>query len=231
VLPVPVRVVVSNFSIRDRCSKRSGHVSLPLAMFLLTGLLSIGTAQAETSRYILDSGASRMVIQVGKAGLFGFAGHEHEIVASSIAGTVDVDPEHVGAASVELTFNGAGLRVTGKGEPAADVPKVQEAMLGPRCLDVARFPAIRFVAKAISVKRSTAGRHELEIRGDMTLHGVTRELTVPVEVRIDHDHLTVSGRTVIRQKDFNITPISVAGVVKVKNEIVLEWLLVGNRAR
>ena len=211
-------------------SRCFGRVSRPLAMFLFVGLVWVRPAQAERSRFILDPGASRMVIHVGKAGLFGFAGHEHEIGVGSLAGVVVADPEHIGDASVELTFDAASLRVTGKGEPAIDVPKVQEAMLGPKCLNVTQFPAIRFASKAITVKHSNGASHEMEIRGDLILHGVTRQLTIPIEVEIANDHLTSRGRMVLRQKDFGITPISVAGVVKVKNELVLEWLLVARRA-
>jgi polyisoprenoid-binding protein YceI len=120
--------------------------------------------------------------------------------------------------------------VTGKGEPKEDVPKVQQAMLGPKCLDVTRFPTIRFVSTAIAAKPASGGHSQLEIRGTLTLHGVTRELTVPVRLDVAGDRLTAVGRTTIRQTDFRIAPISVAGVVKVENELALEWTLVGRRA-
>jgi hypothetical protein len=44
------------------------------------------------------------------------------------------------------------------------------------------------------------------------------------------DHPVATGATTIRQTDFGITPISVAGVVKVKNELALRWGLVGRPA-
>jgi polyisoprenoid-binding protein YceI len=196
--------------------------------FLAVSLLC-GSAQARPARYVLDARGSRFAIQVGKAGLFGFAGHEHEIVAGAFQGTVVADEEDIGRSSVEVSFDAAGLRVTGKGEPRKDVPRVQEAMVGPKCLDVSRYPAIRFVSRTVAAKRASPGHHELEVRGDLTLHGVTRALSVPLRVEIDGDRLTASGRTVIRQTDFGISPITVAGVVKVKDELVLEWTLVGRR--
>lgn len=199
-------------------------------MLCAAGLLASRPGQAKPNHYVLDPGASHLVVRVGKTGVFGFAGHEHEIVAGGMAGTVVVDPQHVGDGSVELTFASARLHVTGKGEPAGDVPKVQEAMVGPTCLDASRFPTIRFVSKAIVVKHAAGGQQMLEVRGELTLHGVTRPLTVPLDVELSEDRVTGRGRLALRQTDFRITPISVAGVVKVKDEVALEWVLVARRA-
>jgi polyisoprenoid-binding protein YceI len=195
----------------------------------LTAFLLCASAQARATRYVLDPAGSRFVIHVGKGGLFGFAGHEHEVLVGAFEGTVLADTEQIARSSLELTFEAAGLRVTGKGEPSKDVPKVQEAMVGPQCLDVDRYPAIRFVSKTVTGTRASQSRYDLEIRGDLTLHGVTRTVSVPVRVDFEGDRVTASGRTVLRQTDFGIKPITVAGVVKVKDELALEWTLVGRR--
>jgi hypothetical protein len=47
------------------------------------------------------------------------------------------------------------------------------------------------------------------------LHGVTK----PIEVSVKKDAGAYSGSAVIKQTDFGIQPISVGGVVKVKNEL------------
>ena len=139
-------------------------------------------------------------------------------------------PTRIARSSVEVTFDAAALRVTGKGEPAKDVPEVQSAMTGPKCLDAARFPTIRFVSKSVDRTRRTLGAQEVTIRGDLTLHGVTREITIPARFVLGADSVEATGTTTLRQKDFGITPIAVAGVVKVKNELVLRWRLVGRRS-
>ena len=177
---------------------------------------------------MLDREGSRLVIHVGKAGLLGFAGHEHEVVGA-FEGTVMVDPQDLSRSSVDVQVDASRLRVTAKGEPKGDAPKVQETMTGPKCLDVARFPTIRFVSKTVAVRRASNGHYDLEIRGDLTLHGVTRSLTVPLSVELAGDRLTTRGRITILQSNFNLTPITVAGVVKVKDELVLEWSLLGRR--
>src|SRR6187402_2418207 len=115
------------------------------SMVVLQALgLGTGVAEAEPRQYALDPKASEIAVHVGTAGLFRFAGHERDVVAGSFHGTVNVDPEQIGRSSVDITVDAASLRVTGRGESARDV---QAKMLGPKCLDVARFPSIRFVSK------------------------------------------------------------------------------------
>jgi hypothetical protein len=171
-----------------------------------------------------------VTIEVGKAGLFGFAGHEHEVVTGALRGSVTADPARLASAHIALVFEAAALRVTGKGEPADDVPKVQATMVGPKCLDAARFPRIEFTSTSVSVDRATAGAADLTVGGRLTLHGVTRAIRVPVHVDFGTTGVgtfTATGRTTLKQTDYRIQPITVAGVVKVKDEIALAWTMRG----
>jgi polyisoprenoid-binding protein YceI len=192
---------------------------LGLALLSLAG----GSASAAPRRYPIDPASSRVLIHVGKAGLLGFAGHEHEVIAPVHDGVATIDVDHPELSSVELTIHAAALHVTGRGEPPGDVPKVQQAMLGPECLDAGRFPTIRFVSKAVSVGNRSAGALDLALRGDLTIHGVTREVLVPVRLLVGPQSVTATGTTKLRQTQFGIQPISKAGVVNVKDELLLEW--------
>jgi polyisoprenoid-binding protein YceI len=115
-----------------------------------------------------------------------------------------------------------------EGEPAGDAPKVQEIMRGPKVLDAARFPAITFRSQKVSGRAAGGGAYELEVTGDLALHGVTQALTLPVRVEVAGDTLTATGKATIRHDQFGMKPVSAAGgSVKVKNEIQVEYRLVG----
>lgn len=176
--------------------------------------------------YAVDSAASSVRIHVGKSGAFSFAGHTHEVEAPALAGEVTADPADLGASQVSLRFEAGALRVVAAGEPAGDPPKVEEMMRGPRVLDVARFPAVTFKSQHVTGRPSPAGTYDLEIEGEMSLHGVARALTLPVHVEIAGDTLTASGTAVLRHDQFGLQPVSVAGVVKVKNEIQVTYRIV-----
>ena len=192
------------------------------AALALMAAASVGPARAAERTFAVVPGQSRVTVHVGRAGLFGFVGHEHEVIGPIARGSVVGDPDDPSRSTVSLDLDAAELKVSGRGEPPEDVPKVQGKMLGPDVLDVARYPHVTFRSTSVSGVAGPGG-WELKVRGDLTLHGVTRALEVPVHVTQSADGLRATGRTVIRHTDFGMKPVSVAGVVKVKNELILEF--------
>ena len=147
-----------------------------LARAVLLGciVLAAGPSARAADVYEVDPAASTLTIHVGKAGLFKFAGHEHEVTAPVSSGRIEADAADLARSSVTLTFRAADLRVTGKDEPPADLPKVQEAMVGPKVLDAARFDTIRFTSRTVAGRALPDGVYDLRLEGDLELHGVTR---------------------------------------------------------
>ena len=201
------------------------------ALLALLAAASVSGAAAAEQGYTVVAEQSAVRIHVGKGGLFGFAGHGHDVVAPSVQGTVVADPADLSRSSVTLSFDAAALEVTGEGEPAKDVPKVQEKMIGPEVLDVTRFPSITFRSSSVAGKEVRAGVYDLQVAGDLGLHGVTRRVTLPLQVEIHADTLTASGKTVLRHTDFGMKPVSVGGVVNVKNEIGVDFRIVARAGR
>ena len=198
------------------------RVSIVLALAALVA----APATAAERRYNVSAGESRLTARTGRAGMFGFMGHTHEIITSTVEGQVVADEADLSRSSVTLTFAAGALKVTGKGEPADEVAEVQATMVGPKLLDVARHPQVTFRSTAVSGRKLDATRWQLDVTGELALHGVTRQLTFPVVVQLGPDSLSASGSTQIRHTDFGMKPVSVAGVVKVKNEIGLEFGIV-----
>jgi polyisoprenoid-binding protein YceI len=192
-------------------------------------VLASGQANAADATYALDEGKSSVVVHVGKAGLFSFAGHEHVVSAPRLHGEVLAAADDLSRSRVTLSFETAALRVEEKGEPAGDAPKVQEAMVGPRVLDVSRFPAVTFRSRTVMGKSTAQGVYDLEISGDLSLHGVTRTVTLPLRVELSGETLKASGRLVLRQSEYGIRPVTVAGVVKVKDELMIDYAIVATR--
>jgi polyisoprenoid-binding protein YceI len=181
----------------------------------LAGSLSLLAAGPRT--FTAEPERSRATIDVGKAGAFSFAGHTHEVEAPLASGVVHYDAEMPSRSDVRLEFNAAAMRVTGKGESPDDVPKVQQTMLGEQVLDVRKFPTITFESTSVNAKN--------EVTGKLTIHGVTRPVTALVALKVDGSTLTAMGKFAIKQSDFGIKPISIGGVVKVKDELALSFTI------
>src|ERR1700681_1420542 len=183
---------------------------------------------AGTRSYTIDSGRSSATIEVGKSGALSFvAGHSHEVIAPAIAGTITVDADDPTRSDVRVTIDASTLKVTGKGESVNDVPKVQETMAGAQVLDVQRYPTITFASTHVALTRHTAVTLEAMLTGQLTLHNVIRSITVPVTVRMDNSTLTATGRFSVKQTDHGIKPVSVGGVVSVKDTVNVSFTIVG----
>lgn len=209
----------------------AARVSLALASSLAAIPAMPGAdGAARPAVYIVDSERSEVVIHVGRAGLLKFAGHAHEVLAPRFSGEIVADAGRVEASSVRLAFEAAGLYVSGGGEPPEDVPKVQARMLGPDLLDVVRFPRVTFRSVRVDGQATSVDTYDLRVTGDLSLHGVTRSITLPVRVVASKGALRASGTLSLRQTDYGLTPVSVAGVVKVRDEVAIDFAIAAREA-
>ncbi len=172
--------------------------------FLILMLALAGAARAQVRS--IDVQKSTMTVHVYKAGLLGFAGHDHEIRAPLAEGQVD------DSRAVSLKVDARQLQVMDPEISAKDRAEIQHAMLGPEVLDSQQFPEIRFRSTAVEA----AGTGQWTVHGELTLHGQTR----PIALKASGEPGHYRGAVVIKQKDFGMKPYSAAGgTIKVKNEV------------
>ena len=214
------------------CKVLEGHIKKLLSLLIGVGTIGSTLGAAGPRSFAIDPAQSRALIDVGKAGAFSFlAGHTHEVMASAIRGVVDLDSDVVTRSTVRLEIDASALKVTGKGEPPKDVPEVQRVMLSDKVLDVERYPNILFQSTDVSIGGRTATSFDLIATGKLTLHNVTRSLSVPVHATLEGDTLTASGRSSVKQTDYGIKPVSVAGVVAVKDAVDISFTIVARERR
>jgi len=158
----------------------------------------------------IDTAKSTMTVHVAKAGALSAFGHDHEITAPLAGGEVDTD-----AHRVELHVRSASLKVVDPKASEKDRAEVQKNMAGAEVLDVEKYPEIRFR----SVRAEQAG-DGWTVHGELTLHGQTR----PVDVTVKEQSGRYVGSARLKQTEFGITPIKVAGgTVKVKDELKIDF--------
>ena len=119
---------------------------------------------------------------------------------SRITGSVEFDPSNPSTARVEATIESASVNTR---EPQRD-----SHLKSHDFLDVGRYPKITFLSRKIV----STGEDSYEIVGDLTIRGVTREVTLQVESLTpeikDPDGLLrrgASATTRIERKDFGLT--------------------------
>lgn len=166
----------------------------------------------ENNDRAIDVSHSMLKVHVFKSGLFSPFAHDHEIEAPISEGAA----EFSSTAGVTLRVDAQKLRVLDPGASANDRAQIQKTMEGPAVLDSERFPEISFR----STRVEQLGNDHWKVHGDLTLHGQMNPVMVDVALKDAH----YLGSSVLKQRNFGITPISLAGgTVKVKDEVKIEF--------
>ncbi len=183
-------------------------------VFFLSSFSGTVLSAAQSKNSEIDVERSSMTIHVSKSGLFSFAGDNHEIQARISSGKVNE-----AAKTVELKVESAKLTVLDPKLSESKRAEVQQEMLGPHVLDASRFPEISFRSTQVSEEKPSTWR----VTGNLTLHGQTHPITLHVNSNAGH----YRGTAAIKQTDFGITPVSVAGgTIKVKDELSIDFDIV-----
>ncbi len=154
---------------------------------------------------------STITVHVHKAGVFSGFGHNHTVIAP--VSKVTLDPK---AMTAEIVVLSKEMKVTDTDVSDKDRAQIQADMLGPKVLNAERFPEIRFKSSRIE---QTSPQH-YRVTGTLDLHGVRKDVTLEMTGGSDH----YQGKTKLKQTDFGMQPISVAGgTIKVKDELDLEF--------
>ena len=159
----------------------------------------------------IDTQRSTITIHVGKAGMFSMAAHEHWVSAPIASGVIDET-----GARVEFKVLSASMMV--KPDPkvdAKDHDQIQKHM-EELTLETAKYPEIAF--RSTHVEKVAEGQFKVE--GTLTLHGAFK----PVTVIVKREGESYTGHTVIKQTDFGIKPISIAGgAIKIKDPVDIDF--------
>jgi polyisoprenoid-binding protein YceI len=92
--------------------------------------------------------------------------------ATGISGTVDFDPAQAGRTKGRIVLDAASLTVGN--------PVMGEHLRGEKWLDVARHPSIVFETRSLENVRTQGAQTRADVRGALTVKGVTKEVVVPV---------------------------------------------------
>ena len=96
-------------------------------------------------------------------------------------------------------------------------------------LETAKYPDITFKSTDVTGTMKN-GAFDVKIGGDMTLHGVTRHITIPATVTVNGDTLRATGEFSLDRKKFNVNATSAfKGLVKVKHKLKFTFDIVGKR--
>jgi hypothetical protein len=179
--------------------------------------------------YAVDTEQSEVEIYVYKGGTFARMGHDHVVSSRDIHGYVMLPAESGKTqADIYVPLNtlivddpqkrlNAGFKSSLKEQ---DVDGTRRNMLD-KVLEADRYPYVFIHVES----EGDIYKHQM-VNVELTLHGVSKQFTVPVEIEYSKDSLNVAGKLVLKQTDFGIEPYSVlGGALRVKDAVVLVFRL------
>lgn len=97
-------------------------------------------------------------------------------------------------------------------------------------LESAKYPEILYEAPFISITRAGESLYTAALNGNLSLHGVTRNQQVNARISLFGEMIRASGDFAVKQSDFQIRPVSVAGgALKIKDEVKCSFELVARK--
>ena len=179
------------------------------------------------SAHRIVAGDSLITITVRRGGPLARMGHDHVVAARQIEGFIDMEQgrTELRFRLDQLTVDEAVLRKEAglETQPSADAIDGTRRNMFSKVLRADSYPWVL-------VKAAFEGNSRNMLRAEITLHGVTREYKVPLQLREDGATVLASGAFTVRQTDFGITPFAVfGGALAVKDELELRFAISARR--
>src|SRR5438034_9338756 len=182
-----------------------------------------------TQRYRLDASQSKFIAHALAGGLLWFKGHDHLVAVREFTGEAEVTPESVNPASLQITAKTASMV-----ETSSVFTEQQKQIIDKELRDSVllpdQYPDIRFQSTNVSGKSIGNGQYDLKIGGELTLHGVTRPITIPTKVTVTGNNLRAQGEFEIDRSDFKVKATSAMhGLIRVRDKVKFTFDIVGHR--
>ena len=156
--------------------------------------------------YFSGSGHTTKLAEAVNKGAASVTGVKTNLI--SISGMVSFDPENPAATTGKIVVASESLTVPN--------PMQKEHLHSANWLDVTKFPEITFEAKSLANVKTADNVTTADATGTFTLHGVSKEITVPIKLtylkgklsaripKLEGDLLVIRANFVINRNDFNI---------------------------
>jgi polyisoprenoid-binding protein YceI len=181
-----------------------------------------------TLRYTLDRSSSKFTVQAFASGMLSALGHSPTFAVRDFSGEAAVDPGAPSQASLNIKIRASSLLVMD--DIKSSDRREMESTMNQTVLESEKYPEIVFQSTGVSANQVSEGRYQVNMSGNLSLHGMTSSLTVPLQLAFLGDMFRASGECSISQSSFGIKLVSVAGgSLKLKDELKLTFDIVARK--
>jgi polyisoprenoid-binding protein YceI len=185
-----------------------------------TGAKMVATDTA--IRYRIDTGMSRFTVRAFATGLFSSLGHNPTLAIRDYTGEATFLSSNPGQSSIRVSVKPASLTVTDdvSQKDRSDI----ENKMNQDVLETSVYPEIVFESSQVAATKLGDDLYAANVTGNLALHGITRPEKISAQVSVTGDVLRAYGEFTLRQSDYGIKLVSVAGgTLKVKDEVKIAF--------
>ena len=186
---------------------------------------SMEAAKATLVPYVLDARASRFTVQTFATGLLSAVGHNPTIGVRDFSGEVSFSQEALQGSGFRLSLKTTSLSVQ---DDISDKDHREiERLMNEQILETAKYPEAVYEAPVLSITRLGESLYSAVLDGNLTFRGVTCKQPVAARIAVFGTVLRASGNFTLRQTDYQIKLISIAGgALKLKDELKFSFEMV-----
>ncbi|MCH7752171.1 MAG: YceI family protein [Planctomycetes bacterium] len=140
---------------------------LRTAVVAIASSLLVGQSVYSAETYVIDGAHTSIIFGVSHFGYSYTYGRFNKV-----SGGYVLDRENPAASQFQLTISAASLDTNN--------PKRDQHLKSPDFFNVKQFPVISFQSTTIAIEQSKKGPI-YNVTGDLTIHGVTRQVTLPLQ--------------------------------------------------
>ncbi|MFY9732372.1 MAG: YceI family protein [Candidatus Acidiferrales bacterium] len=169
-------------------------------------------------RYRIDVGMSRFTVRAFATGLFSSLGHNPTLAIRDYTGEATFVPSNPEQSSIRISVKSASLTIT---DDVSQKDRAEiEKKMNQDVLETSGYPEIVFESSQVVLNTSGDDRYAANVTGNLILHGITRGEVISAQISVTGDVLRAYGEFSLRQSDYGIKLVSVAGgTLKVKDEV------------
>ena|SRR5271169_4259527 len=178
--------------------------------------------------FAMDAKASLFTVQAFASGMIAVVAHSPKFAIRDIAGEMEFAPGSMQKASVRLTINVGSLEIMDE-VTSADRREIERVMFD-EVLEKSVFPQIQYRSSRVTASKTAENMYRINVAGDLTLHGITRGMSLDAQVVAGEDTLRAQGSFSLMQSDYRLKIASIAGgTLKLKDELKCAYFILGRR--
>jgi polyisoprenoid-binding protein YceI len=180
-------------------------------------------------RYVIDPRTSQFTVQAFANGLIAAIAHSPKIAIRDWSGVIDVASSTFAEASLHMRVRAASLEVLDE-MPDSDRRELHRIM-NLEVLESAKFPEIIYESTRVTTDKMKEDLYRVNVRGTLTLHGVSNEQDLGAQASIGVDSVRAYGSFTLLQTDYDIRIASIAGgTLKLMDELKFSFYVVARKA-